>query len=167
MTHFKFEGGVFPLFFKVKINAISHTILRHDACVSINTILYSLRCSLVFPSVFGWGEATVCNESFMQFGGCTIYFGSFCVYSSVYMLGHLLLLRKKENHHSWKKSILLCRSSVKTPILSIAGVHKVVGSLCLGHIQCSVTASCQWSQKLRIGKMYGVIIGFGLFRKSR
>lgn len=118
--------------------------LRHDMNVSLNTMLYSPHCSPIFPSVFGRGESTMCNKLLLQFGGCTTHFGSFCVYSSVYVLGSLLLLWKVENHRSRKKkSILLCGSSVKTPVFSVTSVHEVAGSSCFGHIPCSVTADCQ------------------------
>lgn len=77
--------------------------LRHDMNVSLNTMLYSPHCSPIFPSVFGREESTMCNKLLLQFGGCTTHFGSFCVYSSVYVLGSLLLLWKVENHPSRKK----------------------------------------------------------------
>lgn len=148
---------------KLKLMQSLIQFLRHVMYVSLNTI----HCSPLFPSVFGWGEATMCNKLFMQFGGCTICFGSFCVYSSCIQWVASCCSGKRKIIPAEKKAFFFCRSSVKTPVLSVAGVHEVVGTSYLGHIQCLVTAGCQWTLKLRIGKMYCVITGFGsIFRKS-
>lgn len=107
-------------------------------CIHYSGVL----CSFLSLCTFGWAEATMCNRLFMHFGGCTMHFGGFCVCMPVYIEWPVVA---QENGKSFqqKKSILLCGSSVVTPVLSTADVHEVVGSYCLGRIQCSATCDCK------------------------
>lgn len=131
--------------------------------VSLNTILYSPHCSPIFPSVFCREETTMCSKLFMQFGGCSTHFGSFCVYSSVHMLGGLLLLREMENHPSRKKK--------NSPLWVLCEDTSTFCSWCLWSCRifmslthpALMTTICWWTQKVRIGKMCSVITGFGFF----